>query len=83
MVVVTEFPEKRTRVYTRKCQVYLTDAQVAVHDRSLVASNELHNYALTKLERRFGLAPGTRRRLFPTASLASVSHLSYSASHHC
>ena len=66
MVVVTELPEKRTRVYTRKCQVYLTDAQVAVHDRALVASNELHNYALTKLERRFGLAPGTRRRLFPT-----------------
>ncbi len=66
MVVVIELPEKRTRVYTRKCQVYLTDAQVAVHDRALVASNELHNYALTKLERRFGLVPGTRRRLFPT-----------------
>ncbi len=66
MVVVTELPEKQTRVYTRKCQVYLTDAQVAVHDGALVASNELHNYALTKLERRFGLAPGTRRRLFPT-----------------
>ena len=66
MVVVTELPEKRTRMYTRKCQVYLTDAQVAVHDRALVASNELHNYALTKLERRFGLVPGTRRRLFPT-----------------
>ena len=66
MVVVTELPEKRTRMYTRKCQVCLTDAQVAVHDRALVASNELHNYALTKLERRFGLVPGTRRRLFPT-----------------
>ena len=66
MVVVTELPEKQTRVYTRKCQVYLTDDQVAVHDRALVASNGLHNYALTKLERRFGLAPGTRRRLFPT-----------------
>ena len=65
MVVVTELPEKRTRVYTRKSQVYLTDAQVALHDRALVASNELHNYALTKLERRFGMSPGTRHRLFP------------------
>lgn len=72
MVVVTELPEKQTRVYTRKCQVYLTDAQVAVHDRALVASNELHNYALTRLERRFGLAPGTRRRLFPTGKWLRV-----------
>lgn len=66
MAVVTELPGKQTRVYTRKCQVYLTDAQVAIHDRALAASNKLHNYALTKLERRFGLAPGTRARLFPT-----------------
>ena len=34
MVVVTELPEKRTRVYTRKCQVHLTDDQVALHDRA-------------------------------------------------
>ena len=60
MAVVTELPGKQTRVYTRKCQVYLTDVQVALHDRALAASNKLHNYALTKLERRFGLAPGTR-----------------------
>ena len=66
MVVVTELPGKQTRVYTRKCQVHLTDAQVAIHDRALAAANKLHNYALTKLECRFGLAPGTRSRLFPT-----------------
>lgn len=72
MVVVTKLPEKQTRVYTRKCQVYLTDAQVAVHNRALVASNKLHNYALTKLERRFGLAPGTRRRVFPTGKWLRV-----------
>ena len=66
MAVVTELPGKQTRVYTRKCQVYLTDVQVALHDRALAASNKLHNYALTKLERRFGLAPGTRFRVFPT-----------------
>ena len=66
MAVVTELPGKQTRVYTRKCQVYLTDVQVALHDRALAASNKLHNYALTKLERRFGLAPGTHFRVFPT-----------------
>ena len=72
MVVATELTEKQTRVYTRKCQVYLTDAQAAVHDRALVASNKLHNYALTRLERRFGLGPGTRRRVFPTGKWLRV-----------
>lgn len=72
MVVVTELPGKRTRVYTRKCRVHLTDAQVALHDRALAASNKLHNYALTKLERRFGLAPGARFRLFPTGKWLRV-----------